>query len=202
MLRSKLIAFSCFCAIALSFIAQADSTDDVFWRYWQQQMSAKKLTGDFLQEKHISVLSKPLISKGSFKVTNDKIDWVITAPVAKHFVFDQNGVIDQSKSVSQTDAMGNNQALKQFSAIFRPLFTGNKEQLQQFFSISVKKLNEHKWVLDLRPKDALLRKGLDNVELIINQLVEVIHVTETNGDKTLIKLLNVQTHTYQDRKSG
>ncbi|WP_027708836.1 outer membrane lipoprotein carrier protein LolA [Zooshikella ganghwensis] len=194
MLRSKVIAFLVLFFVSLPFITKAASTkNEAFWQYWQNQMLAKSLSGKFLQEKHIAVLRKPLVSKGTFKVESDKVDWMITFPITKHFTFDQNGIVDHLKSTNQANVISNDQALKQFSAIFRPLFTGDKTQLQQFFSINIRKLSEDKWELDLRPKDELLRKGLVNVELVINQVVNIIRITETNGDKTLIKLLDVQT---------
>lgn len=199
MLRSKVIAFLVLFFFSLPFIAKAASTEnEAFWQYWQKQMLAKSLSGKFLQEKHIAVLRKPLVSKGTFKVENDKVDWMMTFPITKHFTFDQNGIVDHSKSTNQANVISNDQALKQFSAIFRPLFTGDKTQLQQFFSINIRKLSEDKWELDLRPKDELLRKGLVNVELVINQVVNIIRITETNGDKTLIKLLDVQTVSTQN----
>ena len=156
-----------------------------------QQLSAVEVVrGDFIQEKHLRSLTMPLSSRGQFVLSKQHgLLWKVQQPFAQSYRIDQQGVALSTASGWQSQP-GQNVAARQ-SRLFLAVLQGNQQALEADFTLQLQGDAQH-WQLQLLPKAVFLQQIFKVIEIHGGALVERIELHETQGDRTVMRMLNSQ----------
>ena len=137
--------------------------------------------GEFQQEKQLKVLRKPLISTGRFTYQQHKgVIWQTLTPVTSLLL------VNESKVLSN---QGEQALPASFGRVFQAMLGGNLTQLNSDFLITVK--DGTLWHAQLQPKDALLQKVIQSIELSGDSELRELVIHETNGNQSRIRFSHI-----------
>jgi hypothetical protein len=147
--------------------------------------------GQFVQEKHLTVLTQPFVTKGSYHYQKKLgLIWHTQQPVESKIKITTEGV-------SERQADGHFKSLttnSQFSELLLALFSGEQQSLQQQFSIEQQ---DNK--LTLTPKSAQIASVILKISLLLNDNgIQQIVLYEPEGNYTNIFLSEITSSTSQD----
>ncbi len=156
-----------------------------------QQLAAEEVVrGEFVQEKHLRSLAFPLRSTGQFVLSKQHgLLWQVQQPFAQTYRIDAQGVSLLTANGWQSQP-GQNVAARQ-SRLFLAVLQGNQQALQADFTLQLQG-NPEKWQLNLLPKALFLQQIFKVIEIHGGALVERIELHETQGDRTVMRMLNSQ----------
>jgi outer membrane lipoprotein-sorting protein len=151
------------------------------------------IRADFTQEKHMPILTKPLVSKGMlFYQLPDSLRWEYTAPirsillqhggVSKRFVQGREKMIEES---------GRQLEMVQFMLREIPLWLGGRFDENPLFHAEL--IDERR--IDMRPKEAAMSRIIERVEVTLSStagVIESVTVHEGQGVFTRFGFANVQ----------
>lgn len=149
------------------------------------------IKGSFKQTKTLKEVKRNFVSNGTFSFSkNNGLHWKTTTPFASYLIFTQDALLkveDDGRKVP----MGNNHvAFKEIANIFQSLFSGEYENLQEYFNIFFIKENKQ-WVIGLEPNSQMMKDSISRITLKGDYFIKEIFLEEGRGDKTLIKFSNV-----------
>jgi len=173
---------------------QINNTENVNKKINNFSKSIKTLKSNFVQEKYLSVLEKPLISNGKFAFKKqNKILWQYTNPI-NYTIAINNGtfVIKDEQKTSKYD-IESNPVFKQInelilSSIKGDIINNNNFELN-FFE------NKNLYLAIMIPKNPNLKKIISKIEMSFSKKdfsVEKVKMIETNEDYTIIRFKNKQ----------
>lgn len=147
--------------------------------------------GQFVQEKHLTVLTQPFVTKGSYHYQkNLGLIWHTQQPVDSKIKITTEGV-------SELQADGHFKSLttnSQFSELLLALFSGEQQSLQQQFTIE-----QQDNTLTLTPKSAQIVGVILKIKLLVdNNAIQQIVLLEPEGNYTNIFLSEVKSSNSQD----
>lgn len=147
--------------------------------------------GQFVQEKHLTVLTQPFVTQGTYHYQKSHgLIWHTQQPV-------ESKVKITTEGVSELQANGHFKSLttnSQFSELLLALFSGDQQSLQNQFSIE-KQQNS----VSLTPKSAQIAKVILKITLLIeNNRIQQIMLLEPEGNYTNIFLSNTQSSTSEE----
>ena len=135
----------------------------------------------FVQERHLSILSHPIVAHGVVTRNGDKtIQWHQTDPIDTTVVIGPNGIesgADQAGAALQG-------AVASISGAVLDIFYGRYDNLKTLFDVS-----ESDGKVILNPRDELLSKVMERIELAGRDQLSQITLVEHNGDSTVIRLM-------------
>lgn len=143
----------------------------------------------FTEERHISYLKVPLVSRGVLQFKDDVLRKTVTSPTNETFEIRQHEVVHIGPGDETTRiALVGQPVLQSLAVILRSILTGNLEPVRNQFDMSLSGNSAH-WDLDLSPRTNELRHHLDRVALsgTRGRLDEIV-VAERNGDRTVISI--------------
>lgn len=145
--------------------------------------------GEFRQERHIAVLSLPLISSGVFTYRrNEGVIWETQTPVASRVeIRPAEGVLAGNDEHS-LEAVAASDILAE---IFLGIFSGNLDRLERLFDITetdASSVDNDHWRLLLAPAVPALARHIEQISLEGKEYVETIALREAGGDSTRIDL--------------
>ena len=191
-----------FTIIAIALLFSATSAQDLFKKVKNKQATAKKLSevskkintieSDFLQYKHLDILSSDIESEGhfSFKKT-DKLRWEYSKPYF-YLIVMNNGTmwIKDSKKTQKYDTKSN-KMFKEINDLMIGLLQGNILDSKNF------KLNIYensKYILaELYPQSAEMKEFLSGINIYFDKKdysVYKVKMNENSGDYTEIIFVN------------
>ncbi|WNO09247.1 LolA family protein [Teredinibacter sp. KSP-S5-2] len=151
----------------VSFAAEP-VTDKPEWESVLEKLDEQdSYKGEFTQERHLSILQMPLISKGHFAIDKDQtIQWQVNEPFSVAFSYHKNTLqqctnLQDEKScrkVSKTD----DPMLHGFFSFFAKVFSGSNEELTNWFDIE--SVTDESAVL-MHPKKAFLKKVFSSIRI-------------------------------------
>lgn len=151
------------------------------------------LTGQFVQEKHMQLLSMPLKSGGSFVVVkNTGVVWQLEQPVNSTMTITEHGL----KGVDIED----NRAMQYVGKLLMQLLSGDFSALDKQFVLQVS-LDNQQWQLQLEPRSALIKKAVLSITLSGSRYIQTITLNENGGDHTVIHLLEQQEQSQATRET-
>ena len=158
-----------------------DSLDDLA----KQLSNTEILFSPFKQSRHLSILSRPLISHGTFLYQRDRhICWRVEKPVP--------AVIElTADSVSVSDATGvksfdqSNPVLNHLSTLFFAIFSGDFEQLQSQFIIEWAK-SKDEWIVALLPIEENISSFVQRFVIKGHAHITEVEMFQKGGDKTIL----------------
>jgi outer membrane lipoprotein-sorting protein len=143
--------------------------------------------GDFQQEKQLKILRKPLISIGTFTYHQSKgVIWKTLTPVPSILLVNESHLLT---------AQGEQAVPAAFGKVFKAMLGGDLNQLTDGFSITGSD-QKTSWQLQLKPKDELLKKIINNILLTGDNELRLLEIQEAGGNITRIKF-NQITHPEQ-----
>ena len=144
--------------------------------------------GSFIQEKHLRALPQPLVSKGTFVLAKDHgLLWLLKTPLQQDYRISTQGIARRDANGWQT--LPNKSAGAEQNRLFLAVLQGDSSGLQRDFDLQLHGQADH-WSLTLTPRSLLLKQVFNHIDIQGGKLVQRIELHETQGDSTLLKMLN------------
>ena len=144
--------------------------------------------GDFIQEKHLRALPKPLISTGTFVLAKDHgLLWQLKTPLQQDYRITAQGIA--RRNASEWQMLPGKSAGAEQNRLFLAVLQGDSSGLQRDFELQLQGEASH-WQLTLTPRSVLLKQIFTRINIDGGELVQRIELQETQGDSTLLKLQN------------
>lgn len=147
--------------------------------------------GQFVQEKHLKVLSQPFVTKGNYHYQqNLGLIWHTQQPVDNEINITTEGVSERQPD-GQYKTLSNN---SQFSELLLALFSGEQQKLEQQFT-----LQRHENTLTLIPKSEQIARVILKITLLLDEgEIQQIVLHEPEGNYTNIFLSEKNSSANQD----
>lgn len=140
--------------------------------------------GNFVQEKQLRALAQPIISGGTFVLSQQRgLLWYLERPIEQRYRIDESGVMRWRDDAWQP--AGQSGALQQ--RLFLAALSGDVAALQRDFAIQLQQTTEG-WQATLTPRGALLKQIFERIELVGDSVMKRIELREQSGDATVIRL--------------
>lgn len=158
-----------------------------------EQVNVDFLEGEFEQSKYIADLDTTLDSSGTFSfATNEGLRWNIREPVPTNLRITPTEIVEEQEGEEVMRMDVDEQPMtRAISEVFFAIFGGDWEALAERFTIRPLQ-EEPPWRFELEPKGELLKSYLSSIELQGSEYLEVLILSENNGDRTRIQLNNVE----------
>lgn len=175
------------CAVALLGLSSLANAFDL------QQLSAQLgkpsvIHGDFIQEKHLRALPQPLTSKGKFVLAKDYgLLWLLATPLKQDYRISTVGIARRDANGWQL--LPSKSAGAQQNRLFLAVLQGDSSGLQRDFDLQLKG-DAQAWQLTLTPRSLLLQQVFQQINIDGGELVQRIELLETQGDSTLLRMIN------------
>ena len=156
----------------------------------------KTISGDFIQKRTIASNGRSLKSSGIFTVTPDEIIWETKKPV-KNTVTVTKGKIIQTDSRGKSSELdgSENQVFMMISKMISCLFSGNKEEIEEYFDINFSSQDSSQdWNMILYPKDSTIAQGIESLSLKGN-------LDFLNSMETTLKSRDSITYEFYNQKT-
>ncbi|MBI4618938.1 MAG: outer membrane lipoprotein carrier protein LolA [Desulfobacterales bacterium] len=170
----------------------ADNWEDI----QKESARIKSVSAHFSQEKHMQILTKPLVSKGRFYFqAPDSIRWEYTSPVKsvllmhkgniKRYTMDNKGIVEESGGTVEAMQI----VLQEISLWSKGQFTGNKH-----FSATIKGTKGPQIILTPKEKglSAMISRIVINLSADRPGVMKSVKIVENEGNYTLFEFIDVQ----------
>lgn len=159
-----------------------------------QLQSTAVVRGDFIQEKFLRSLPQPLISRGAFTLaTGQGLLWRAHSPIKLDMRITPQGVARRGPDGSWQAAPGHSGGSRE-SKLFLAVLAGDTQGLKNNFDIAVSG-DSPTWQLTLTPRSPLLQQIFERIHITGGALVDSIELFETQGDRSVLHMLNTQPST-------
>ena len=159
----------------------------------QTLQKPQNVQGNFVQQRQLKSLSKPMTTSGSFTLVPQKgLLWKMQKPFETTLRVRSDGIMQWNGSqwVNPNTSKLNGQSRQ--IKLFLDLLGGNTQGLEKQFDLKLNG-NEKKWTLTLTPKTAITRQIFNRIEINGDTLVRKIELDEKQGDKTIMQFNQIQT---------
>lgn len=175
----------CLLLTSIVFSAKWVAAKDLPW------LSTTQQSGHFEQKKHLVVLSKPFITKGTYLYKKDNgLDWHTVSPITNYLNISEDGVVetlsDGSRKTLTTDT--------RFSELLLAIFSGEQRKIEQQFFIE-----QTGDSLKLTPKAEQISDIFRQISVKIeDQSIKEITLFESAGNSTQILLFATPSFKKQE----
>lgn len=157
----------------------------------------KSMKCDFIQTKHLSLLSDKMVSEGKMYYRQaDRLRWEYIKPYSYLFIFNGTKVYVGGKSRKDVIDTKTNKVFKEVARIMMGTVTGTALSNSSDFRVDVSG-SASDWVVTLIPKNKDIKQMFTKIVLNFtksNTMISEINIFEKNGDRTNIKLKNIVTN--------
>ena len=162
-----------------------------------QLAKSQVIHGEFIQEKHLRALPKPLTSTGTFVLAKDHgLLWQLKTPLQQDYRITAQGIA--RRNGTQWQMLPGKSAGAEQNRLFLAVLQGDSSGLQRDFDLQLQG-EPTRWTLTLTPRSLLLKQVFNQINIEGGELVQRIELQETQGDSTLLKLQNsVSTQPLSD----
>ena len=155
----------------------------------EQLAKPEVIHGGFIQEKHLRSLPQPLTSKGNFVLAKDfGLLWLLDTPLKQDYRITAAGIACREADNSWQMLPGKSAGAEQ-NRLFLAVLQGDSSGLQRDFELHVTG-DAQDWHLTLVPRSMLLQQIFKQINIDGGALVQRIELLETQGDSTLLKMLD------------
>lgn len=173
-----------------------DKLEEVLSRIEDKVSRMESLRADFVQEKHLAILDKPIVLKGTlFMEKPNLFAWHVEHPLRYSMVV-EGGVIrqwDEDTEQVQKISLGKNPAFKMMIQQMRDWFSGTYRPMLAEYRVSL--LENDPITLEFIPLDnALARQVIERVTITFagdERYIQQIQIVERGGDRTLLKFVDI-----------
>ncbi|RMS69070.1 putative transmembrane protein [Pseudomonas savastanoi] len=174
--------------LCLSSLAQAFDLQQLS----DQLAKPAVVQGRFIQEKHLRALPQPLLSKGRFVLARDfGLLWLLETPLKQDYRINASGISRRESvgDISTWKPVPNKNAGAEQNRLFLAVLQGDSSGLQRDFDLQLKG-DANAWQLTLTPRSMLLQQVFKQINIDGGELVQRIELLETQGDSTVLKMLD------------
>lgn len=190
---SKYLLFMLILTAQLSYaqnFTKVDNQDGVQEEIISASESIQTLNASFSQEKHMSILDNPFISKGNFyyKQTN-KVRWEYLNPFSYTVILHDGHVKIKDGEDIENYNLSNNTIFREINDIISGMMNGKMLEDKSFKTELFESSSQYKAVLI--PQISSMRNFIEEVHLYFDKetkLVSKVEMLEKGGDKTVIIL--------------
>ena len=185
----------CLLAVPVRASAAAPAADVAGLEAIKKQLAPfDGLKGGFEQSKKIRVIKKPLKSQGDFILFKGKgVIWRTLKPMASTLRISHDDIAElKDGKAAILVSMKDQPALGIIGRVLFAVFSADVDELKRHFDFTrvVPPDAAGHWSAALRPRDAMVRKGVERIELEGGRFVEAITLGEANGDVSVIRFVN------------
>lgn len=188
-------------ALVASISCFAQSNDEIMAKLTQAAASMKSMQCNFTQNKTMSMLAEPTVSKGRMcYVSPDKMKWEYTDPYPFAIKVDgekMTKIADGKEEILDTK----NRMYQGMMKIIMSSATGKNLFDKSTFDITISS-DGNFWRADMKPKKSDMKRMFSTMTFYFEKKRDIINkvvLTEANGDNTTIQftdiILNANTET-------
>lgn len=161
-----------------------------------KMLGVDRMAADFVEQKHSSLLAKPLVTKGTLVYARDRgLVRTVAGPRAQQVIVTQKALTIKKGKRTDTVPLAKSKDLQAFALVFPALLRGDRDEIAQAFDLAVRGSEQDWWALTLTPKAASLRKMIDEVVVIGHgHEVRELRVVEASGDHSEMALSSIRTN--------
>lgn len=180
--------------LSLAGMAQQLSKQEMIKAIARSAESVSTLQCDIVQTKHMRMMQRGMVSKGSMKYCRpDRLRWEYASPYTYTFLLCEDKVVLCKDGRKDMVDVARNRAMKELTSVMIGTMTGTALTDADAFDATVADEGRY-WVVSLSPKKKDLRRMYTAILLKYNPATgntERVEMTEKNGDRTLIELKNI-----------
>jgi len=147
------------------------------------------IEANFIQEKHLSILSDKIITKGKFLFKKEKkLRWEYTDPYHYLIIINNGMIFIQDEEKKNKIDIQNNKIFAEINSIIMGCVQGNLFNDEKKFHSTFFE-NEGAFLVKLTPLESTLKEYLSEIKIFFNKndlIVSRIEMNEPSGDYTLI----------------
>ena len=155
--------------------------------------AVQTIESDFIQEKHLSVLSNRIISRGAFSFRKEnKIRWEYTEPYQYLIILNGEQIFIRDESGMKQYEIGSNRMFQEMNRFISGCIQGDILKDDADYRIEYRE-NEREYFVTLEPKSQALYDMLNEVQIAFDRddlTVNRITMVEPGGDFTRIDFVN------------
>jgi hypothetical protein len=149
--------------------------------------SQSLVQGAFTQTKHLQMLERPLVTRGSFTLSPERFEWRIEHPFTLAYSFADQRLTRETDGGRQTVQPAAEPALFGFFSFFSSLFSLSQSSLEKLFAVYFLP-SEETWELGLTPLQPQLATSIRQLHISGSETrIHQVRLTETSGDITDIQ---------------
>ena len=153
----------------------------------EKVMVNDNINGEFHQEKIISGFPNPILTSGQFSIKNKELLWITEKPRNSSIKINTDGIFSLSSNGVWSKIQG-----QYDKSMFLDIVNMNFKKINSIFDIDLLG-SSNSWVMKLKPKTHIAGKIFKSIIIKGGVFVSSIEIVEKNGDKTIMKFLNVST---------
>ena len=180
--------------LSLACMAQQLSEQDMIKAIARSAESVSTLQCDIVQTKHMRMMQRGMVSKGSMKYCRpDRLRWEYASPYTYTFLLCEDKVVLCKDGRKDMVDVAHNRAMKELTSVMIGSMTGTALTDADAFDATVADEGRY-WVVSISPKKKDLRRMYTAILLKYNPATgntERVEMTEKNGDRTVIELKNI-----------
>lgn len=177
-------------SISLSIPVSAQPADQCTLESIAAKLNEQAKLSQFVQTKKVTILKKPLISKGYLLITdNNQVVWQTQEPIKSTLLIGQQSLRQFNKNDQPVmSPANNNQKMSQLiSTTFMAILAGNFEKLDNHFSVALD-CTESRWSIELEASSNDMKPIITNINISGQNHIELLSFTEASGDSTQLVL--------------
>lgn len=180
-------------ALCLSNPIWAFTADDL--RVQLQKPS--NITGQFIQQRFIRSLEKPLQTSGQFVLQPKQgLSWHIQKPLDLRLRVSSDGIAQWDKTGKRWRSSNQSGQAAQVK-LFMAVLSGDTQELGKHFDLQLSG-NMQQWRLQLIPKTAVNKQIFQHIIISGGDLVDSVELSEKQGDRTYIRFERQKTNQILD----
>ncbi len=179
--------------------AEADGLQELLQRF----STIPGLSANFTEEKHITLLMKPLVNEGRIYFAAPNLFARHTdKPEKSVLVISENHLRFVDPSGSRKLDLENRPVLRLVVDTFSQVLSGDRTALERSYRIGFEGSAKERWKMVLTPKVAALSRVLKEVRIHGEETaLKSLRVSETNGDFSITKFTEVDlSRRYSERE--
>ena len=159
----------------------------------QQKLNHSVITADFVQERSLQGMKKPIVSSGSLIVSTEKgLYWSQVSPFNLTMILTKNKLLQQVENGKpEILTAKNSPQIFQFNQLLSSLFSMNVQEIKAYFDVSMNEKNGQ-WTLVLDPKKEPINKIFKQIVLKGKNFINEVELLDQQGDSTLIQFTHHQ----------
>lgn len=160
-------------------------------RVMAEMAQSAKPTVRFVEERHLSITTEPVVLTGTMSYENGRLEKVTRSPKAERVLIDGDRVriASPDQDVDRTAYLGDIPALESFVASLRATLDGDLGALRRRFRVDYT-ANGADWRLVLQPLSDEARAEIREVVISGRTArIESLTVMEASGDRTVVRII-------------
>lgn len=174
----------------------ADEQQELLQHLAQRLSVAQEISGEFYQEKHVSFLQNPFVSRGNFSLSRvEGLSWHVTDPLDSLMRVRGGTVTLDGNPVND---FGVAQLMTRLMFAF---MEGDFSDLGKIFAIEGTGQGDQ-WHLTLVPKDPRMKAAFERVDMRGDHHLREVEVFEAEGNRTKVQFTDVRASGPAGARSG